>query len=32
MYGNDEQLSEAGIQLKYASGVAGLNRGEAAKG
>ena len=26
--GNDEQLSEAGIQLKYASGVAGHNRGE----
>ena len=24
--GNDEQLSEAGIQLKYASGVAGHNR------
>ena len=23
--GNDEQLSEAGIQLKYASGVAGHN-------
>ena len=29
--GGDEQCSEAGIQLKYASGVAGLNRGEAAK-
>ena len=28
--GNDEQWSEAGIQLKYASGVAGHNRGEAA--
>ena len=26
-----EQWSEAGIQLKYASGVAGHNRGEAAK-
>ena len=24
--GGDEQLSEAGIQLKYASGVAGHNR------
>ena len=29
--GGDEQLSEAGIQDKYASGEAGHNRGEAAK-
>ena len=29
--GNDEQLSEAGIQLKYASGVAGHYRGGVAK-